>query len=211
MIIPPYNQNYVRWKLVSMQQNVLGGSARNFGVRESSGDVLFFCDSDDLYLERHIAVAFSSLIRKPTVAMVRLSFPAVLSQILARSFLLVILFLHLQIQTHAKIELENIHPKWKEKVEGTIPLTRCLWRKVHEFMEGYPEQGVFTRHQDVGYLLAFAATGAPMAIASEVLVLLASPSVLVVVVSPSVLGNCGLQEVPWKLARTASHEVHHRS
>lgn len=73
-----------------------------------------------------------------------------------------------QIQTLAKIELDDIHPRWKEKVEGTIPLTRCLWRKVHDFIEGYPEQGVFTRHQDVGYLLAYAASGAPMAIAAEV-------------------------------------------
>jgi hypothetical protein len=43
-----------------------------------------------------------------------------------------------------------------------------MWRKVHSFIEGYPEQGVFTRHQDVGYLLAYAATNAPMAVVSEV-------------------------------------------
>jgi glycosyltransferase involved in cell wall biosynthesis len=60
-----------RWKLVSMQQNVLGGAARNFGVRESSGDILLYLDSDDLYLERHIAVCVASLIRAPQLAMVR--------------------------------------------------------------------------------------------------------------------------------------------
>lgn len=66
------------------------------------------------------------------------------------------------------MEIDNIHPRWKEKVEGTIPHTRALWRKVHYFIEGYPEQGVFTRHQDVGYLLAFTATNAPLAVLSEV-------------------------------------------
>jgi hypothetical protein len=73
-----------------------------------------------------------------------------------------------QIQTKAKIDIDPIHPRWKEKVEGTIPHTRALWRKAHDFVEGYPEQGVFTRHQDVGYLLAFAASNAPMAVVSEV-------------------------------------------
>jgi glycosyltransferase involved in cell wall biosynthesis len=57
-----------------MQQNVLGGAARNFGVRESSGDVLFFCDSDDLFLERHIAVGFLTLLRKPEIGMVRTNY-----------------------------------------------------------------------------------------------------------------------------------------
>jgi glycosyltransferase involved in cell wall biosynthesis len=53
-----------------MQQNVLGGAARNFGVRESTGDILFYCDSDDLYLERHVAVCVTSLVRTPELGMV---------------------------------------------------------------------------------------------------------------------------------------------
>jgi hypothetical protein len=36
---------------VALQHNMRAGAARNFGVQASTGDVLFFCDSDDLYLE----------------------------------------------------------------------------------------------------------------------------------------------------------------
>jgi len=97
------------------------------------------------------------------------------------------------------VEIDPIHPRWKEKVEGTIPLTRAIWRKVHNFIEGYPEQGVFTRHQDVGYLLAYAATNAPMAVVSEV------PHIPFPAMGPEVTnvthcclcaGNRGLQEIP---------------
>ena len=34
-------------------------------------------------------------------------------------------------------------------------------RKVHELIEGFPEQGIFTRHQDVGYLHSFSASRIP--------------------------------------------------
>jgi glycosyltransferase involved in cell wall biosynthesis len=40
-----------RWKLVAVQHNLKVGAARNLGVQASTGDVVFFCDSDDLYLE----------------------------------------------------------------------------------------------------------------------------------------------------------------
>jgi glycosyltransferase involved in cell wall biosynthesis len=36
---------------VAVQHNLKVGAARNLGVQASTGDVVFFCDSDDLYLE----------------------------------------------------------------------------------------------------------------------------------------------------------------
>ncbi len=69
----------------------------------------------------------------------------------------------MQIQTQAKVDLEDLHPEWKTKIEGTIPMTRCLWRKFHDFIEGFPEQAVFTRHQDVGYLFSIGAVNPAMA------------------------------------------------
>jgi hypothetical protein len=41
------------------------GAARNIGVENSTGEVLFFLDSDDLVTERHIEVALETLKRAP--------------------------------------------------------------------------------------------------------------------------------------------------
>ena len=38
---------------MAVQHNLKAGAARNLGVQASTGDVVFFCDSDDLYLEVH--------------------------------------------------------------------------------------------------------------------------------------------------------------
>lgn len=122
------------WKLVALHVNVLGGAARNFGVRASTGEILFFCDSDDLYLPNHIGSCWNAITANHKLGMV---------------------------QTQAEVEVPNIHPDWKRRVEGTIPLTKCIKRKVHEFIEGFPEQGVFTRHQDIGYLQALSGMKVP--------------------------------------------------
>ena len=55
-----------------------------------------------------------------------------------------------------------MHPVWKRRVEATIPLTKCVKRGLHDFVEGFPEQGVFTRHQDIGYLQAMSVLKIPV-------------------------------------------------
>jgi len=55
---------------LALQQNVLGGAARNFGVRASTGDVLFFLDSDDIYHANHIPLCWAALITHPDVGLV---------------------------------------------------------------------------------------------------------------------------------------------
>lgn len=40
-----------RWKLLASQHNLGPGASRNIGVASSSGEVIFFCDSDDLYMQ----------------------------------------------------------------------------------------------------------------------------------------------------------------
>ncbi|KAL6051578.1 Glucosyl transferase [Balamuthia mandrillaris] len=126
-----------KWKLIGVRDQLLAGAARNLGVLHSTGDVLFFLDSDDLFHPQHISQCFVTLLRRwQTIAMV---------------------------QTQAHIELPGLHPEWKPRIESTLPHNRCILRKLHEFVEGFPEQGVFNRHNDVGYIVGLQMLQIPLA------------------------------------------------
>ncbi|KAL6075493.1 putative teichuronic acid biosynthesis glycosyltransferase TuaG, variant 2 [Balamuthia mandrillaris] len=48
--------------------------------------------------------------------------------------------------------LKGIVPEWKQQIESMIPHNRCLFRKLFEFVEGFPEQAVFAKHEDMAFL-----------------------------------------------------------
>ncbi|KAL6050817.1 Poly-beta-1,6-N-acetyl-D-glucosamine synthase [Balamuthia mandrillaris] len=114
------------WKLVALLDRVTAGTARNIGVEHSTGEVLFFLDADDLYHQDHIFACFSALRdgwQRRAMA-----------------------------TTRVKVMLKGIAPEWKQQIESMIPHNRCLFRKLFEFVEGFPEQAVFAKHEDMAFL-----------------------------------------------------------
>ncbi len=93
------------------------GSARNAGVRLSRAEFLFFLDADDMFLPNHILVCLNALLpdRKRGWAQTRMQLP---------SF---------------------AHPTWQENIMGSSTINRCVRRRAHELVGGFPEQDVFRR------------------------------------------------------------------
>ncbi|NJL40463.1 MAG: glycosyltransferase family 2 protein [Leptolyngbyaceae cyanobacterium SM1_4_3] len=52
------------YKVVSHSKSLGAGAARNIGVKLSTGEILFFCDGDDLFLKEHIYVCYKALSRE---------------------------------------------------------------------------------------------------------------------------------------------------
>ncbi len=53
--------NTVPLQLVGLPTNIGIAAARNMGVRLAKGEVIFFCDADDLYRPEHLFLALSVL------------------------------------------------------------------------------------------------------------------------------------------------------
>ncbi|KAL6066145.1 Glycosyltransferase [Balamuthia mandrillaris] len=125
-------KEHIQWKLVSSRQHLFRGTARNVGVTRSKGEVIFFLDADDVFHEDHVSVFayFLLVIEKENT-----NLQATTNQA----------------QTGVNVELDGIHPTWKQIIENTIPHNRCLYRTFHEFVEGFPEQPFFSQLEDVAY------------------------------------------------------------
>jgi glycosyltransferase involved in cell wall biosynthesis len=126
-------------KLVNHSINQGAGPARNTGFKNSQGEILFFCDGDDLFLPAHIYVCFMLLQgqydEKTTFPLVQDNYQAQVN------------FLEQPvdaIKTKVKIE-ENIHPGWQQGIENSLPLNLCVRRSCHEFLEGFPEDPVYKK------------------------------------------------------------------
>ncbi|MEC4986616.1 MAG: glycosyltransferase family 2 protein, partial [Oscillatoria sp. PMC 1076.18] len=52
-------------KIITHNTNKGAGAARNTGVNNSQGEILFFCDGDDLFYPHHIYVCFLLLNHQP--------------------------------------------------------------------------------------------------------------------------------------------------
>lgn len=124
------------FKIINHPQGRGAGASRNTGVKNALGEILFFCDGDDLYLPEHIYVCFMSLNHDPD------------SSNSDESFTLGDRTIKLQerrldgIRTAVKIK-DKIDPNWKLAVENTLTINLCLRRECHEFIEGYPEDLVY--------------------------------------------------------------------
>src|SRR5262249_26793193 len=55
-----------RFRLVNHYRSLGPGPARNTAVRVSRGDILFFCDQDDLYFPHHIYLCYRILEGAPS-------------------------------------------------------------------------------------------------------------------------------------------------
>jgi len=124
------------FKIINHPQGRGAGATRNTGVKNSQGEILFFCDGDDLYLPEHIYVCFMSLNYDPD------------SSNSDGSFALGDRTIQLPknrldgIRTGVKIK-GRINPNWKLAVENSLTINLCLRRECHEFIEEYPEDLVY--------------------------------------------------------------------
>jgi len=124
------------FKIVNHPQCRGAGATRNTGVKNSQGELLFFCDGDDLYLPEHIYLCFMILNDDPDSSNADGSFALgdrtiKLSQNRLDG-----------IRTGVKIK-DRIDPNFKLRIENSLTLNLCLRRECHEFIEGYPEDLVY--------------------------------------------------------------------
>lgn len=149
--VKEFSQDKPYCKVVNHRKRLGAGVARNTGVKVCQGDILFFCDGDDLYFKEHIYLCFQLLNYGARGE--------------AKSFVLE------TDQGSKVIDLPNqpvgfvrtgvfmkeaIHPFWKGAIENTLPQNLCIRRECHDFIEGFPEAEIpyqQTPHEDVSYTL----------------------------------------------------------
>ncbi len=127
------------FKVVGHKINKGAGAARNTGVKYSQGEILFFCDGDDLFLPPHIYICFLVLqgkIQDFTNFQISNSSQRLSIQLSDNPPDV--------IRTGVTIQ-EKIHPSWKAAIENSLPLNLCVKRKCHDFVEGFPEDEVFKK------------------------------------------------------------------
>lgn len=113
-------------KIVNQLSNRGAAAARNIGTKNSQGNILFFCDGDDLFLPEHIYICFMLLQGKSEG---KASF-----KLVNDNYNLTINFPEERIdvvRTGVKTE-DELHPYWKAAIENSIPLNLCVRRECHE-------------------------------------------------------------------------------
>lgn len=130
--------NVVPLQLVGLPTNVGIAAARNTGVRFAKGEVIFFCDADDLYRPEHLFLALS-ILNQPL--------PEPYSSPEAPSY-----FGAVRTGIYCR---DRLHPYWHKTLEQTLVLNLAVRREVHEFIGGFPEDEVFRQFrwgaEDVAY------------------------------------------------------------
>jgi glycosyltransferase involved in cell wall biosynthesis len=130
------------YKIISHFRSLGAGPARNTAAKISMGDILFFCDGDDLFLAPHIYLCFRILNHAPHPERPQS----------ASSFQLVT-----DVSSYT-VELPNypigavrtgvylkepVHPQRKLAIENTLSLNLCVRRECHDFVEGFPEAPIY--------------------------------------------------------------------
>ena len=94
-------------------------AARNCGASLATGDLLFFLDADDLYLEHHIFDC-CQMLADPAVEFVK---------------------------TGVGLS-DPVHPDWKSRIENSLAINLAVRRRCHEFIGGFPDIHLFRRSGD---------------------------------------------------------------
>jgi tetratricopeptide (TPR) repeat protein len=125
LLVEEFISNLSGFFLISNSDNYGAGASRNKGMKYSKGELLFFLDGDDRFLEDHICLCVHFMIRHPEVHFV---------------------------QTKVRVD-EAIHPDWQARIENSLPLNVCVRRGCHELVGGFPEGKAFKilRCEDVVY------------------------------------------------------------
>ena len=141
-----------RVQVVEHGRSLGAGPARNTGARLSRGDVLFFCDADDLYYPEHVFVGFSVLDHSARAAggqaeslAVRVGDRTLLEMSATKPIAALRSSVHLA---------DKILPYWKAVIENTLVHNLCVRRECHDWGEGFPEEAVYRQiggSEDVAY------------------------------------------------------------
>lgn len=120
-----YAQTHPWVSVLSLATNCGAGAARNAGVRSARGDLLFFLDADDAFLDRHIGICFEAMQQHPEAQVIR---------------------------TRIRLDVE-IQPEWKRSIENSVVFNICVRRWCHDFIGGFLEDEAFKTYscEDVIY------------------------------------------------------------
>lgn len=134
-LVSQFIQDKPHYKLIDHSARVSAGAARNTGAKIAKGDILFFCDGDDLYFKPHIYLCFQVLnhdpLQHPNASFMLTTDQGAKTIHLPNQFVGVV-------RTGVYMK-DPIHPYWKGAIENTLPQNLCIRRDCHEFVEGYPE------------------------------------------------------------------------
>ncbi|AFY64841.1 glycosyltransferase family 2 protein [Geitlerinema sp. PCC 7407] len=142
------------YRILSHTHSWGAGPARNTGVRGSRGDVLFFCDGDDLFFPEHIYLGMC-LLNHPVGA----SEPLPVAEALPPAVAQYLRSLPPPAEPLGAVSLrvrmeDSLHPYWKRAVENSLVINLAVRRLCHEFVEGYPENQVYKQirgREDIAY------------------------------------------------------------
>ncbi|NJO39662.1 MAG: glycosyltransferase [Cyanobacteria bacterium CRU_2_1] len=150
--IENFTQDKPHYRLIKHTRSLGAGAARNTGVKLSQGEVLFYCDGDDLFFKEHIYCCFSLINYDPSVAQsasIHLAFDSTTYTISPPAYPVGMVSTGVYMR-------DSLHPYWKEAIENSLPLNLCVRRECHEFIEGFPEASVYKQIggcEDISYRL----------------------------------------------------------
>ncbi len=147
-VVTEFAQSKPHYKIINHHKSLGIGPARNTGAKVSKGDILFFCDGDDLFYKEHIYLNYRVLNHQPTGAAVAMSVES------DRGTYTFNLPHHPVGVVRTGVYMQDtLHPHWKAAIENTIALNLCVRRECHEFIEGFPEAPVYKKVgcEDIGY------------------------------------------------------------
>ena len=103
------------WKVVRRDQPSSAARARNSGVGQARGQVLFFLDGDDLYLPAHLAVCWRTLATRPELDFVK---------------------------TGVRLA-DPVHADWKKRIEYSLIINLGIRRAAHDTLGSFPDYHLF--------------------------------------------------------------------
>ena len=108
-----------RVRLIRSPENGGPGRARNIGVSQSSGTLLFFLDADDVFYPNHIHICTEALLADDSIGYV---------------------------VTRLHVDMP-IHPDWRDSLDGSNPINFCVRRLWHDMIQGFAEGPDFRIHR----------------------------------------------------------------
>jgi glycosyltransferase involved in cell wall biosynthesis len=133
-----------KYILVENQLNLGIAASRNIGVGKSSGEIIFHCDSDDVYFEEHISTCYNALTSSSSILDSLSEWQARLHCYSADNFSNLDKEFQLFgfVKTKVKVR-DSIHPYWQSVINYCHTLNLCVRRECHEFVNGLPEDIVY--------------------------------------------------------------------
>ncbi len=132
-----------RTRIIVHPRRLGAGAARNTAAQAARGDVLFYCDADDVYAPEHVFMGFSALDWSsnsadgaPASGWLRMGNGGHLEFTASRPFA--------AIRTGIRIR-EAVHDGWLPAIRNSVVSNLCVRRECHEWIEGFPEEAIYKR------------------------------------------------------------------